>query len=218
MRTIPATLTMLCLWTGSGPALLSAGEIRGTIEGGSAAPKAPARYVVRGQPKSEVSSSASGAVAVAIEPLDIKVSPTLPDTPFVMAQANTSFVPNLLVVPIGSKVTFPNHDAFFHNVFSYSPPRSFDLGRYPKGESRTVRFDDPGVVRIFCEIHASMYATILVAPSDHYQIVNAGEGFTFADMLDGRYRVVAVDAAGRRAITEIELKGNSASTVSLVLE
>lgn len=218
MRTIAATLMMLCLWMGSGSALLSAGEIRGTVGGGSSASKAPARYVVRGQSKPEVSSSTSGAIAVAIEPLDLKVSPTPPDTPFVMAQENTSFVPNLLVVPIGSQVTFPNHDAFFHNVFSYSPPRSFDLGRYPKGESRTVRFDDPGVVRIFCEIHASMYATILVAPADQYQIINAGEAFSFSNLADGRYRVVAVDAAGRRATAETELKGNSASTVSLVLE
>jgi plastocyanin len=209
---------ILCLWTGGIPALLSAGEIRGTIGGGTAGTKAPARYVVRGQSKSAVSSSTSGAAAIAIEPLDAKVAPTPPDTPFVMAQENTAFVPNLLVVPIGAQVTFPNHDAFFHNVFSYSPPRSFDLGRYPKGESRTVRFDDPGVVRIFCEIHASMYATILVAPSDQYQIVNAGEGFSFSNLADGRYRIVAVDAAGRRATTEIELKGNSASTVSLVLE
>lgn len=210
---------MICLWFSGPSPLVSAGEIRGTIGGGGIAAKAPARYVVRGQSKSEVSSStSSGAVAVAIEPLDVATQPTLPDTPFVMAQENTSFVPNLLVVPVGSKVTFPNHDAFFHNVFSYSPPRSFDLGRYPKGETRTVRFDDPGVVRIFCEIHASMYATILVVPSDQYQIINAGEGFSFSNLADGRYRVVAVDAAGRRATTETELKGNSACALSLVLE
>jgi hypothetical protein len=135
-----------------------------------------------------------------------------------MAQENTSFVPNLLVVPVGSQVTFPNRDAFFHNVFSYSPPRSFDLGRYPKGETRTVRFEEPGVVRIFCEIHASMYATILVVPSDYYQIIGASDGFSFSNLADGKYRVVAVDAAGRRAKADVELKGNSVSTVSLMLE
>lgn len=218
MRAILITLMMLCLSLGSTRACVFAGEIRGTIGGGSGPTKAPARYVVRGQSKPTASSSFSGAIAVAIEPLDTKVTPTLPDTPFVMAQENTSFVPNLLVVPIGSQVTFPNHDAFFHNVFSYSPPRSFDLGRYPKGESRTVTFDEPGVVRIFCEIHASMYASILVVPSDHYQIINAGDGFSFPNLADGHYRVVAVDAAGRRAKTEIELKGNSIGTISLMLE
>jgi plastocyanin len=209
---------MLCLTFGSSRTSVFAGEIRGTIGGGSGTTKAPARYVVRGQSKPTSSSSFSGAVAVAIEPLDTKVTPTLPDTPFVMAQENTSFVPNLLVVPVGSQVTFPNHDAFFHNVFSYSPPRSFDLGRYPKGESRTVTFDEPGIVRIFCEIHASMYGSILVVPSDHYQIINAGDGFSFPNLPDGQYRVIAVDAAGRRAKSEIELNGNSVSTVSLMLE
>lgn len=218
MRAIPITLMMLCLALGGSCAGVFAGEIRGTVGGGTGTAKAPARYVVRGQSKPAASSSFSGAVAVAIEPLDAMVAPALPDTPFVMAQENTSFVPNLLVVPVGSQVTFPNHDAFFHNVFSYSPPRSFDLGRYPKGESRTVTFDEPGVVRIFCEIHASMYASILVVPSDHYQIINAGDGFSFPGLADGHYRVVAVDAAGRRAKTEIELSGNSVGSVSLVLE
>jgi plastocyanin len=157
-------------------------------------------------------------VAIAIESLDHEDTPQIPDTPYVMAQQNTAFVPNLLVVPVGARVTFPNLDAFFHNVFSYSPPRSFDLGRYPKGESRTVRFEEPGIVRIFCEIHASMYASILVAPSDHAQIINSQDGFSFPGLAAGRYRVVAVDAAGRRAKSELTLKDDQVSEITLALE
>lgn len=196
----------------------SAGEIRGNIAAAGTETKVPVRYIVRGQSPNSSPKSRTGQIAVAIEFLDKSVNPTIPDSQFVMAQENTAFVPSLLVVPVGATVTFPNRDAFFHNVFSYSPPRSFDLGRYPKGETRTVRFEESGVVRIFCEIHASMYATILVAPSDHYQIINSLDGFSFPELPDGRYRVVAVDAAGRRAKQDVEIKDDQTVTVSLTLE
>lgn len=195
-----------------------AGEIRGTANLGTANDKVPARYVVRGQGAKSQTSNSSGAIAIALENLGGNLSPAVADTPLVMAQENTAFVPNLLVVPLGSQVTFPNRDAFFHNVFSYSPPRSFDLGRYPKGETRTVRFEESGIVRIFCEIHASMYATILVSPSEHYQIINSGEGFSFRDLPAGKYRIVATDAAGRRAKVDVNLAADETNNVSLTLE
>lgn len=193
-------------------------EIRGTVVTIGDKSKSPARYVVRGQKQKHESKTSSGVIAIALEPLGVPAKATVPDTAFVMAQENTSFVPNLLVIPVGAEVTFPNHDAFFHNVFSYSPPRSFDLGRYPQGETRTVRFDEAGIVRIFCEIHASMYATILIAPSDYYQTVNSTEAFSFPDLPAGRYRVLAVDAAGRRASSEVEISGDQTIELSLMLE
>lgn len=195
-----------------------AGEIRGNVSQSGGESKAPARYVVRGQSPSVPSGAGAGQIAVAVEFLDNKPQVSASDSQYVMAQENTAFVPSLLVVPIGAKVTFPNRDAFFHNVFSYSPPRSFDLGRYPKGETRTVRFEESGIVRIFCEIHASMYATILVSPSDHYQIINSRDGFSFPGLPAGRYRVVAVDASGRKAKQDIEIKGDESATLSLTLE
>jgi len=197
---------------------VSAGEIRGNIAAQGAESHVPARYVVRGKSSSTSSKSGTGQVAIAIEFLDGHEVPTVLDTNYVMAQENTAFVPNLLVVPVGTKVTFPNHDAIFHNVFSYSPPRSFDLGRYPKGESRTVQFDESGIVRIFCEIHASMYATILVSPSNHYQIISSLDGFSFPDLPAGHYRVVAVDAAGRKAKQDITINNDESASVSLILE
>lgn len=217
MRTVCWTIGALFLaWIGCASA--DAGEIRGKVSTGAVESKAPARYVVRGQKPASPGASAAGMVAIAVESLDRNSAPHIPDTPYVMAQENTSFVPNLLVVPVGARVTFPNHDAFFHNVFSYSPPRSFDLGRYPKGEARTVRFEEAGIVRIFCEIHASMYGSILVSPSNDTQIINAQDGFSFPGLSAGHYRVVAVDAAGRRAKVELELKSEQVSDVSLMLE
>ena len=135
-----------------------------------------------------------------------------------MAQEGTAFVPNLLIVPAGSAVSFPNHDPIFHNVFSYSSAKSFDLGRYPRGETRTVTFDAPGVVRVFCEIHASMYASIVVTASPWHVLVPAGGDFQFTDLPAGDYHLLAVDAAGRISNTDLTITAHDVSrTFALVL-
>jgi plastocyanin len=100
----------------------------------------------------------------------------------VLDQRNEAFVPYVLALTVGSTVEFPNSDPFYHNVFSLSKPRRFDLGRYPKGQSRAVRFDQPGVVRVFCEIHSHMSAFILVFAHRYFATTDA----------DGRYRIEGV--------------------------
>src|ERR1044071_8844559 len=80
----------------------------------------------------------------------------------VMDQRNESFVPHVLAITTGTTVDFPNSDRFYHNVFSLSKTRRFDLGRYAAGGSRSVTFDRPGIVRVFCDIHTHMSAFILV--------------------------------------------------------
>jgi plastocyanin len=82
-----------------------------------------------------------------------------------LAQINQQFEPHVLGVPVGSTVSFPNQDPLFHNVFSYSRTKRFDLGKYGAGQTRTVTFDTPGLVQVFCEIHANMSANILVVDS-----------------------------------------------------
>lgn len=77
-------------------------------------------------------------------------------------QINEQFVPRVLAVTTGTTVDFPNSDRIYHNVFSLSKPRTFDLGRYAAGASRAVRFDRPGIVRVFCDIHSHMSAWVLV--------------------------------------------------------
>ncbi|MBI5866847.1 MAG: hypothetical protein HZB43_00910 [candidate division Zixibacteria bacterium] len=192
-------------------------EIHGTVNVPGAVHTPPPRYLgggtsgVKGNPQTEL-------IAVAVEWLDSAMAPAVTDTALVMAQENTWFVPNLLVVPVGGQVTFPNHDAIFHNVFSYSPPHSFDLGRYPKGQTRTVRFEEHGIVRIFCEIHASMYGTILVVNSNWYRVINAGIPFDFGGLPSGNFRVIAVDAAGRRSMQDVHVDASESKSVSLTLK
>lgn len=100
----------------------------------------------------------------------------------VLDQRNEAFAPYVLAITVGTTVNFPNSDRTYHNVFSLSKPRRFDLGRYPRGESRSVRFDEPGVVRVFCEIHSHMNAFILVFAHRYFATTDA----------DGRYRIDGV--------------------------
>jgi plastocyanin len=110
-----------------------------------------------------------------------------------LAQRDTAFAPGLVVVPVGTTVEFTNRDGFFHNVFSYSPAKRFDLGRYPRGESRPVTFDRAGSVKVFCEIHRWMRAGVVVVENDHHAQVRADGGFTLRDVPEGTYRLSVWD-------------------------
>jgi len=99
-----------------------------------------------------------------------------------MDQRNETFLPNVLAITVGTVVDFPNNDSTYHNVFSLSKPRRFDLGRYAKGRSKAVRFDRPGVVRVFCDIHSHMSAFIIVFNHRYFDTTDA----------EGRYRIDAI--------------------------
>jgi len=200
----------------------AAATISGHVTAPASHEEPPPRYVER-PTAHEHAHDVTDAVpmcAVVVEPLDIAgVTPPLrvPDAPLTMAQEGTAFEPNLLVVPVGGVVSFPNHDPIFHNVFSYSATKSFDLGRYPKGETRTVTFSDPGIVRVFCEIHPSMYASIIVSPSPWYTLVPSGSEFRFTDLPAGKYRILAANAAGRHSLTEVTVSPSETRSLSIVL-
>ena len=106
-------------------------------------------------------------------------------------QEGLQFHPRAVAIQRGMKVSFPNSDKDYHNVFSYSKPKRFDLGRYPEGETREVTFEQPGIVKVYCEIHEHMRATILVI--DHSKYTTAREDGTFAltGVPPGRYTLVA---------------------------
>ena len=108
-----------------------------------------------------------------------------------MAQENRQFVPDLLVIPAGSMVSFPNQDPIFHNVFSLSKSKAFDLGNYPKGQTRTVQFSKPGIVLANCYLHPNMGAVIVVAPNQWYARADKSGHFVLRDVPDGEYTIVA---------------------------
>lgn len=112
---------------------------------------------------------------------------TPPDTIPAMAQKDKMFLPSVLAVGVGYTVGFPNLDPFFHNVFSYSKPKQFDLGRYPKGKTETVMFDKPGIVKVFCEIHYSMRAYVHVLNTPYFATSDEKGHFVIRDVNPGKY-------------------------------
>ena len=91
----------------------------------------------------------------------------------------------------GTTVRFPNGDNVQHNVFSYSKPKRFDLGRFPKGESKDVTFDQPGIVDVCCEVHEHMKAFIVVAPHAHVATVKEDGSFVLPKVPAGKHVLVA---------------------------
>jgi len=108
----------------------------------------------------------------------------------VMDQRNETFVPRLLAVTTGTVVDFPNSDRTYHNVFSLSRARRFDLGRYASGRSKAVRFDRPGVVRVFCDIHSHMSAFVVVFNHPYFRVTDADGGYRLENVPPGTYTVV----------------------------
>ena len=122
-----------------------------------------------------------------------------------LVQKNKSFQPSVLVIPAGGKVEFPNHDPFFHNVFSLFEGKRFDLGLYESGSTRFVQFDKPGVSFIFCNIHAEMSAVVIAVATPYYAISDARGDIAIPDVPPGRYQLqlfhTAVAPDALRAMT-----------------
>ncbi|MGA2144480.1 MAG: hypothetical protein ABSH49_05920 [Bryobacteraceae bacterium] len=144
-------------------------------------------------------------VAVWLEP----AGPPRPPTPLHvrMLQKDKTFQPHLLIVTVGSTVDFPNLDPVFHNAFSNYNGQLFDVGLYPPGANRSVRFSRPGIVRVFCNIHSNMSAVIVVLDTQLFAITGADGRFEIAGVPEGEHDLTffheratqaALKSAGRR--------------------
>lgn len=119
-------------------------------------------------------------------PSDIKLTP--PSQPYVLAQRGLQFYPSVLPIELGASVIFPNEDNTYHNVFSYSPEKRFDLGRYAKEATPPkVVFDEAGQVRVFCEVHEHMRAVILVLDTPYFTTTDDAGKFTLEAIPEGEY-------------------------------
>ncbi len=142
--------------------------------------------------------------------LDEKGTPDVAVTA-VMEQRGRRFLPDLLVVPTGSTVSFPNRDLIFHNVFSFSKPKTFDLGNYPKDHTRVVTFTKPGIVLLNCRLHPNMGAAIVVTPSQWATRADASGEFVLTNIPAGKHTVVAWHKAAGffRQNVEVSETGNA---------
>jgi plastocyanin len=108
-----------------------------------------------------------------------------------MDQRNESFVPHVLAIVVGTTVDFPNNDHTYHNVFSLSKTKAFDLGRYAANHSKPIRFDRPGIVRVFCDIHSHMSAFILVFAHRYFAVTDDEGRYRIDNVPPGAYAVIA---------------------------
>ncbi|HOC18067.1 MAG TPA: carboxypeptidase regulatory-like domain-containing protein [Vicinamibacterales bacterium] len=134
-----------------------------------------------------------------------------------MRQRDATFDPHLMAITAGTTVAFPNDDRTYHNVFSLSKPRRFDLGRYAAGRSKDVRFERPGLVRVFCDIHAHMNAFIHVFDHRFYAATNERGRYRIDRVPPGTYRVTAWYEGVDQQTREVVVHAGAAAELDFVL-
>lgn len=127
--------------------------------------------------------------------------------PFRIEQRGFQFRPALAVVQVGTPIVFPNQDSLYHSVFSYSPAKRFDLGRFRKGEEpNAVVLDTPGVVQLFCEVHEHMRANVVVVDTPWFAVTDPEGRFAIDGVAPGKH-VVSIWLSPKQTVTrEVEVK------------
>lgn len=143
-------------------------------------------------------------VVVWLEPMHTVVPAALADQRARMLQRDKKFTPHVLAIRAGTLVDFPNFDPIFHNAFSNYSGQLFDVGLYPPGTSRSVRFGRPGLVRVFCNIHPNMSAVILVLGTPYFATTQGDGTFRIDDVPPGEYMLrVFHERAGEPALNAL---------------
>jgi len=172
------------------PAAQQAASVRGRVEIGPVSQRrSVSAYPSRAVPQAQL-APASEVLNVVVY---LKNAPARQVAPVRVAirQQNETFVPRVVAVPLGSVVEFPNDDPIYHNVFSLSRANEFNLGRYPRGQSKSERFDKPGIVKVFCEIHSHMTATVMVFDHPWFVVPDENGRFELPPMPPGQHDIVA---------------------------
>ncbi|HZN02002.1 MAG TPA: carboxypeptidase regulatory-like domain-containing protein [Candidatus Polarisedimenticolia bacterium] len=141
-------------------------------------------------------------------------APASPSGPLSIRQEGLAFVPHVLPVLRGTTVEFPNTDPVFHNVFSLARAATFDLGRYPRGDARSVRFDAPGTVKVFCHIHSDMSAVVLVLDNPFFVVPDSEGRFRLEGLPPGEYQAAAWHERARLARRKVRIETGRATTVT----
>jgi plastocyanin len=196
------------------------GRIEGTVTlvspGGT--PLQSGAYSSRRVTRTAPPPSELANVVVSIKDAPVAASP--PPRHTMIAQRDESFVPRVAAITRGSTVEFPNLDSYFHNVFSLSRGASFDLGRYPKGDSRSRTFTRPGLVKLYCHLHSEMSATIVVFDHPFYTAPSSDGSFVLADVPAGQYRLAAWHERIGENVRNIDVKpgGTARATFNLPID
>jgi plastocyanin len=174
-------------------------------------------YNLRGTalPVEQTETSAGSEFDRTVVLLEGAKSTQVPPQTVTIEQHNTRFEPDLVVIPVGSTVQFPNGDPVFHNVFSLSGAQPFDLGYYPQSQSRSVKFSKSGIVQVYCHIHSNMYAAIVVTDSPWYGKPAADGSFSWTHVPSGHYRVIAWHKVAGLFRTEVDVPESGVAHVTI---
>jgi plastocyanin len=145
------------------------GSVSGTVSGGGAA--------------------GPGGAVISLKRIGGETPRPTPAHGKVVTQRNKTFIPKVLVVPVGTKVSFRNEDPIFHNVFSLSKPNDFDTGLYKQGATYQQTFKRPGIVQILCNIHSSMLGVVVVVDTPYYAQADSTGAFTIKGVPPGEYQL-----------------------------
>ena len=132
-------------------------------------------------------------------------APKKPAAAFSMTTRSKEFLPHVLAVPAGSTIAFPNEDPIAHNLFSLTPGNTFDLGLYRKGAGKTHKFEAPGVVNVYCNVHPNMSAVVHVMNTPWYGFSDPNGNYSF-EVPPGKYRVTAWNEQGGSISSDLEVK------------
>ena len=137
-----------------------------------------------------------------------------------MAQSDERFTPHVLPVVAGAQVDFPNRDDIYHNVFSLSRTRTFDLGRYPRGSSKSVTFPKTGIVQVFCHIHSDMSAVVMVLPNAFYATPHSAGRFMIDNVPAGDYTIIGWHERTKSVAQHVHVRAGQTTPIrfSLPLE
>ena len=141
----------------------------------------------------------------------------LPMMKATIAQKDESFVPRVVAITTGSSVEFPNFDPYFHNVFSLSRAASLDLGRFPRGDSRTRKFTASGLVKVYCQIHSHMSASILVFDHDYFRIPDVSGSFALGEVPPGNYQISAWHERIGESVRQVRVDAGQRTSVEFSL-
>lgn len=136
----------------------------------------------------------------------------------VMTTRGKKFAPEVLVLPAGSEIDFPNEDEIQHNVFSSSEGNRFDVGLYGPGPGKAVVLKEPGVVRVYCNVHPQMAAIVVVTPTALAARVKADGSFEIGDVPAGTYELKAWDERGGTTSVPLEVRSGEVAAASLALD
>ncbi|MCM2317594.1 MAG: hypothetical protein NDJ92_20780 [Thermoanaerobaculia bacterium] len=186
MRKFFLLVTLLAFWTESSLAADVAGSVTFLTK--------------RGQ-KPRVDDS-----VIWLEPVKVSGLPKASPGNFTVTSRSKALLPHVIVVPLGSTVSFPNEDTITHNLFSVSRPNDFDLGFYKRGTSMTKKFDHPGVVNVYCNVHPDMSAVVHVVTTPYFTKPNAQGAWRINGVVPGNYRLNAWNEIGGSVIADVEVK------------